>query len=143
MKQNFSGEANRASASQEIPAFYGTRKFITAFKNLPPVPTLRRIKSVHEIPSRSFKLYFNITLPSTLRSSKWSFPIMSLIHATCLVHPFSLTWSPTQCLVKCTDPNPPRFVVFTTPLLGPKFRPQPMFLPQCGNKLRLRNTFNK
>jgi hypothetical protein len=64
-------------------------------------------------------LYFNITLPSTLRSSKWSFPIMSLIHTTCLVHPFSLIWSPKQCFVRCTDHNPPRFAVFTTPLLGP------------------------
>jgi len=33
MKQNLSGEGNMASASQEIPAFYGTRRFITAFTN--------------------------------------------------------------------------------------------------------------
>jgi len=33
MKQNLSGEANRASASQEIPAVYGTRRFVTAFTN--------------------------------------------------------------------------------------------------------------
>jgi len=33
MKQNLSGEANRASASQEIPAFYGTRRFVIAFTN--------------------------------------------------------------------------------------------------------------
>jgi hypothetical protein len=49
-----------------------------------------------------------------------SLSITSLIHATCLVYPFSLTWSPKQCLVRCTDHKPPRFVVFTTPLLGPK-----------------------
>jgi hypothetical protein len=44
---------------------------------------------------------------------------MSLIHATYLVRPFSLIWSPKQCLVRCTDHNPPHFVVFTTPLVGP------------------------
>jgi len=60
------------------------------YKRPPPVPILCRIKPVHEIPSRSFKPYFNITLPSTLRSSKGSFPIMSLIQSTCLVHAFSL-----------------------------------------------------
>ena len=31
IEQNRSWEANRFSASQEIPAFYGTRRFITAF----------------------------------------------------------------------------------------------------------------
>jgi len=31
MQQSPSSEANRFSASPEIPAFYGTRKFITAF----------------------------------------------------------------------------------------------------------------
>jgi hypothetical protein len=31
MEQSRSGEANRSSGSQEIPAFYETRKFITAF----------------------------------------------------------------------------------------------------------------
>jgi hypothetical protein len=31
MEQSPSWEANRSSASQEIPAFYGTRRFITAF----------------------------------------------------------------------------------------------------------------
>jgi len=31
VEHNTSWEANRCSASKEIPAFYGTRRFITAF----------------------------------------------------------------------------------------------------------------
>ena len=68
---------------------------------------------------------------------------MSLIHATRLVHPFSLIWSPKQCSVRCTYHNPPRFVVLTTPLLGPNIALSLMFLPQCETKLQLRNTFTK
>jgi hypothetical protein len=33
MQQSPSGEANRFAASQEIPPFYATRRFITAFTN--------------------------------------------------------------------------------------------------------------
>jgi len=33
MEQSPSWETNRFSASQEIPAFYGTRKFITTFES--------------------------------------------------------------------------------------------------------------
>jgi len=34
MEQSPSWEANRFSTSQEIPALYGTRKFITAFASV-------------------------------------------------------------------------------------------------------------
>ena len=49
MEQNPSWEANRLSASQEIPAFYGTRRFITAFTSSHHL-SLSWASSIHSIP---------------------------------------------------------------------------------------------
>ena len=61
---------------KEFPAFYGTRRFITAFTSPPP-----------HFP----KVRLNIILPSTPRSPKWSFPpgfptCYLPICSTCLAH---------------------------------------------------------
>ena len=66
----------RSSASQEIPAFYGTPKIhYSIHKNLSPVPILARsIQSTP--PSHILKIQVNIMLPSTPASSKWSLSFM-------------------------------------------------------------------
>jgi hypothetical protein len=53
MEQSPSWEANRSSASQEIPRVYETRRYITAFYKSPsPVPILSHINPVYAPPPR-------------------------------------------------------------------------------------------
>jgi len=53
MEQSPSWEVNRISACQEIPAFYGTRKFICAFTNARHLflPWARSIQSMPPNPT--------------------------------------------------------------------------------------------
>jgi hypothetical protein len=64
---------------KKFPAFYGTRRFITAFTSAPPppVPILSQLDPVHNSTSYSLKIQLNIILPSTPRSTKWSLPQVS------------------------------------------------------------------
>ena len=81
-------EANRFPASQEIPAFYGTRMFITAVTTTRHL-SLSRASSIQSIP-HVLKIHLNIILPSTPRSTKWSssfkFPHQNPVHAYPLHH---------------------------------------------------------
>jgi hypothetical protein len=52
MEQSPSWEANRSSASQKIPAFYGTRIFITAFTSARQL-SLSLTRSIRSIPPHS------------------------------------------------------------------------------------------
>ena len=91
-------EANRFPASQKFPAFYGTRRFITAFtsarhlsltlarsiQSLPPHPT-----SWRSILMLSFHLQLGLSsgpFPSSFPTKTLHTPLLSLIRATCPAH---------------------------------------------------------
>ena len=71
--QCLSSEANGSSATREIPRILWTPKVHHHIHNsTPPVPILSQIDSVYVLPSNLSKIYFNIILPFTPGSSKWS-----------------------------------------------------------------------
>jgi hypothetical protein len=66
-------EANRFSASQEIPRILGNPKaHYRIHKCPPPVPNLSQIHPVYTPTSHSLKIHFNIIISSTPGSSKRS-----------------------------------------------------------------------
>ena len=115
MKQSTSWQANSSSTIQELPHFIMHKVHCHIHKSPPIVPILSKISPF--IYPNDFKINFNIILPSTPRSSKWSaslrFPNQKVY--TLLLPPYmpqvppitsSFTWLPPH-LVMSTDHETP------------------------------------
>jgi len=115
MDQRPSWEANRSSASQEIPRILWNPKVHYCIHKHPlTVPILSQISSVHDRPSHFLKTHFNIILPSTHVFQVVSFPI-KIMHAP-LLSP--LHASARRILLDLiTQRVFPRHIEFSTPLL--------------------------
>ena len=69
---------------KKIPAFYGNRRFITAFKRAPTYPYSEPDQSNPCSPSHFLKILLNIFFPYTSVSSKWClFPRFSRQSPVC------------------------------------------------------------
>ena len=92
MGQSPSWEANRFSASQEIPSvLLNPKVHYRIHKCLPPVPILSQLNPVKTSTSHWLKNYFNIILPRGLFPSGFPTktlytPLLSPIRATCPTH---------------------------------------------------------
>jgi hypothetical protein len=72
MEQSSSWEANRFSASQEIPRIlWNPKVHYRINKFLPTIYVLSHVDSVHAAPFHILQIDFNIILSSTTGSSKW------------------------------------------------------------------------
>jgi len=90
LKQNPSWEANRFTASHEIPRIlWNPKVHYRVYRSKPPVPQWAR--SIQSMPPSHFlKIDLNIILPSTPGSSKWSlhlrFPLQNPVCTIPLTH---------------------------------------------------------
>ena len=75
MKKSYSSEANRFSASQQIPRLvWNPKVHYRIHKFRPPVPIPNHIDPVHTPTSYILTIHFNIILPSTPGSPSVLFP---------------------------------------------------------------------
>jgi len=97
MEQSLSWEANRFSASQEIPSIlWNPKVHYRSHKCQPPVPIPSLLDPVPTPTSHFLKIRFNVILPSTPGSSKWSlsfrFPLKN--QKPCMTNPLTI-WNIT------------------------------------------------
>jgi len=91
MQQSPSWEADRFSASQEIPCFlWDPKVHYRIHKRLPPVPILRQLDPIHSPTSHFLKIHLNVIFPITLGSSNWPlflrFPHQIPVYTSSLPH---------------------------------------------------------
>ena len=68
------GEANRSSASQEIPRILWKQKVHYRIHNIPPLaPILSHTNSLQVISSHVLMVHFNISIPFMPMSPKWAY----------------------------------------------------------------------
>ena len=161
MEQSPSWEANRFSASQEIPRTLCNPKVHYRIHKCPsPVPILSQLDPVHPPHPTSWR--FNLILSSHLRlglpsglfpsgipSYTLYTPLLSPMRATCPPISFLSILSPAQYSVSSTDHKAPHYVIFSTLLLPRPSQaqifpstpcsqhPQPTFLPQCVDQVSI------
>jgi hypothetical protein len=76
MEQSPSSQANIHSASQEFSHLLWKTKFhYRVHKDLPLVPILSQMHTVHNFAPYFRNIHSNIIFPCTLRSSAWSLPL--------------------------------------------------------------------
>jgi len=97
MEQNLSWEANRFSASQEIPRIlWNPKVHYSIHKCLPSVPILSQIDPVHVPRSYFLKIHLNIILSVMPGSSKWSLSLRFPHHNPVYTAPL-----PHMCCMPC------------------------------------------
>jgi len=89
MERSPSWEADRFSASQEIPRILRNPKVhYHVYRCLPPVPILSQLSAVHTPTSHFPEIHLNMILPSTPRS--FPYPPKPCIHHTSPLPPYAL-----------------------------------------------------